>query len=1229
MNRRIFALCLGLIFLGQVVATSRADTARIVERAGKVSVTKPGAKATPAVAGQILAARDKIGTGAASRATLQMSEKWFFRVDEDTDVEITPGALGAKSREALKVALGGAFVFNREEDGDLTVQTPSATGGLRGTQLMVRVFPGGRTQMQVIEGEVEMRNDLGQILLRAGEAGESEIGAAPRKTAVISAKNLLQWALYYPAVVQFEDLTLTAEDSRHFSISMAAYRDGDLLGALDNLPPPQSAPSDAATVFRAAVMLAAGRVEASRSAMQGVTAENPGRIALERMLAAVLNLDQPTTITATTASEAMAESYYQQSRKQLGAARVAARRATELAPRSGFAWVRLAELEFSFGRTREALIALQRGLPLAPRNAQAHALRGFILSDQNQIKAAQAAFQEALRLDGGLGNGWLGLGLTKIKQGRMAEGTADLQTAATVEPLSSMFYSYHGKALADAGAGKLARKDLAMARLLDPHDPTPLLYGAILELQENRFNRSIRDLIESLEMNDNRQLYRSQFLLDQDRAVRGSNLAQIYQRNSMEDLAVREATRAVDSDYGSASAHLFLANSFDALRDPKRISLRYETAWFTEHLLADLLAPVGAGPLSQYVSQQEYSKLLETDGLGGSVRTEWRDGGHLDQFTSLFGAFGRVGFGMDFSYHRDRGFRPNNDSLRREANLKFKFQASPANVFFASANWQQEKGGDLFSTYNNGPTDPQYRFKEDESPGSLLVGWAQHWSPDAVTLLLGGRLTAVQYQSSPAIPVPEFYRRPQFFLPDFLRSGPNGLLEYSAATLRNSATPPVTTNPDGSLKFSSDFQAALAPFLGRGPVDAVFVGFPFADLFSSVVRQEIEINTAELQHLVRTERATLLVGGRWQRGTFATTSQLDLVNHANAPFFMSPAAAQNVSVAFDRRGLYAYDFFTPLSGLTLIAGAAWDRVERPENFRNLPISDRRATSERINGKIGFTWNASRRVTVRGVAAEALGGATFDQSVRLEPAQLAGFNETFRTIIPESIAGSVEAPVFRNYGLSLEGAWPTQTWWAASFQEVRETVTRTIGEFDIVNTGVLAGSAQTFPFPSGAAILPASTSEGLAYREQVFTIGMNQLVGAECALGARYRQTQSKLQETFLQVPLAAWSLADRRSSATLNELKFSADWNSPRGWFARADVNGYWQTWLQNTTEKQPAEDFWQLNIQAGHRFQSNRREIGIGVLNVTNRDYHLSPLSYLLEPPHRRTVLVNCRINF
>jgi tetratricopeptide (TPR) repeat protein len=108
----------------------------------------------------------------------------------------------------------------------------------------------------------------------------------------------------------------------------------------------------------------------------------------------------------------------------------AARKAVEESPHFGFGWARVAELEFSFGRTSSALDAVEKSLQLAPRNAAALSLKGFLLAAENRISKAVGSFDQAIAIDGALGNAWLDRGLCRIRQGEVEAGRQDLQTAA-------------------------------------------------------------------------------------------------------------------------------------------------------------------------------------------------------------------------------------------------------------------------------------------------------------------------------------------------------------------------------------------------------------------------------------------------------------------------------------------------------------------------------------------------------------------------------------------------------------------------------------------------------------------------------------------------------------------------------------------------------------------------------------------------------------------------------
>ena len=102
-----------------------------------------------------------------------------------------------------------------------------------------------------------------------------------------------------------------------------------------------------------------------------------------------------------------------------------------------------------------------------------------------------------------------------------------MQTAATLEPQRAVLRSYLGKALSNTKDYRLAERELARAKEMDANDPTAWLYSALLEQQENRINEAVSEIEHSQDLNNNRSVFRSRLLLDQDRAVRSANLAAI------------------------------------------------------------------------------------------------------------------------------------------------------------------------------------------------------------------------------------------------------------------------------------------------------------------------------------------------------------------------------------------------------------------------------------------------------------------------------------------------------------------------------------------------------------------------------------------------------------------------------------------------------------------------------------------------------------------------------
>ena len=1112
---------------------------------GKVQfAVPPRLQWVPAVTNQALNVGERLRTLLRSRATLRLTDLSILRVNELTVLEIRdPESSGKDS--LLDLREGEVFFFNREKPARMDFRTPVASGAIRGTEFRAYVAPNGRTFITLLEGEIFLSNPQGDLTLTSGEQALIEPGQRPAKTAVIDAVTAIQWCLYYPAVIPADELDL-AEPG--LESSLAAYRHGDLLQALELYPENRQPATEAERVYLAALLLAVGQAEQAR----GLAPNSP---ALLSLITTVQGKPSPLANPRSTA-EWMAASYALQANHKLEDALKAARAATQLSPQFGFAWTRVGELEFGFGRTHKAQEAIDRALELTPRNAQARALKGFLLNARNRPREALAAFDEALELDSNLGNAWLGRGLTRIRLGERELGQEDLQVAATTEPNRAFLRSYLGKAFADSGDAARADLELGRARELDPNDPTTPLYRALFLLQQNRINEAVTELERSQELNNNRALYRSTFLLDEDRAVRSANLAAIYRDAGMTEVALQEGARAVNSDYGNFSAHLFLANSYDALRDPRQVNLRYETPWYSELFIANLLAPSGVGALSQHISQQEYSRLFAGNRLGVLGGTEYLSRGDWISYFSHYGAVANSSYALDASHRTENGERVNSDFEQLTVTAKIKQHITPQDSIFVQAWYYNSDAGDVAqywdwdgtmdtpaSAIRNVPRpDFSLRLKERQEP-NLFAGYHHEWQPGNHTLLLAGRLSD------------NFDLRRSKSFSTFITS--NGV--------------PVLELPSGSA----------AP---------------------AEVHTDFTAYSIEAQQIVQARGHDFVVGSRYQTGESETEAQA---------FFLP----QSVDLDLQRFSVYGYTFLQVFDPLRVILGVTYDQLDYPANATDPPMSEREESKDKVLPKAGFYWTPTKTTTVHGLYAQSLGGVYYDTSLRLEPTQLAGFNQAFRSVVPESAAGLIPGSEFQSFGLGLEQKFPTRTYVTVAGQVLTSEADRTIGAFNIE----LSPLTPT---------VPIDLEERIDFEERSLSVIVNQLLGNHWSVGAAYRFTDAELEEDFVSLPAVFRATFDRDVRATLHQVSLFAHFNHRCGFFAQA--NSIWsQQDNRGYSPEIAGDDFWQHNAFVGYRFLRRRLEARVGILNITDENYRLNPLTLYAELPRGRTLSASLRFNF
>src|SRR5581483_1182227 len=302
-----------------------------------------------------------------------------------------------------------------------------------------------------------------------------------------------------------------------------------------------------------------------------------------------------------------------------------------------------------------------------------------------------------------------------------------IEIAVALDPTNSLLRSYVGKAYYEENSSardQLAATQFGLAKALDPNDPTPWFYDAILKQTQNRPVEALQDLQQSIARNDNRAVYRSRLALDEDAAERSVGIARIYNEVGLTRRAAVEAAYSLGVDPASYAAHRFLADAYVNL--PRR-----EISRKSELLQAQLLQPFGVQPVqprltiaefdlaavlgSPRVGPYEYSGLFDRDRLdlyaNGLI-------GNRDTFADEVIGVARgspASASVGQFHYQTRGFRPNNDSAHDA--LQALLQVAPGSVLGlqAEAVHRESRLGDTVLNFDLDSFDRTQRrqFVED------------------------------------------------------------------------------------------------------------------------------------------------------------------------------------------------------------------------------------------------------------------------------------------------------------------------------------------------------------------------------------------------------------------------------------------------------------------------------------------------------------------------------------
>lgn len=601
--------------------TCKLPAAQAVSVQGTVETAAPNTQHwTPLHQGDAICPGDRLRVDRNSRAALYLDNDTFLRLGELTTVVFPEST--AEPGGWLELLRGVAHVMSRVKN-TFEIITPYVNAAIEGTEFTVAVND-SQTEVTVLEGRVNAHNGQGSIALSDGQSVRARAGQAPVLLVMVRPRDAVHWTLFYPPVLYFDSKQARAPAQtgwrEKLDASIAAYRRGDITQAFDALSGIGDIEDTDFYAYRAELKLSVGRSVAATSDLDralALTAGDTRALALKSIIAttqndpdAALQLAQRAiSENALAAGPQIALSYAWQARAELDRARAAAEAAVTAEPGNALAWSRLAELQLMVRDVRDALKSAQRATELDPANAQTRTTLGFANLIRLDSEAAKKAFESAAGLSEAAPLPRLGLGLALIHAGHLAAGRHQIEIAANLDPFNALIRSYLGKSYYEEKRVKDANTQFALAKALDPLDPTAWFYDAILRQTDNRPVEALDDLQTAIALNDNRAVYRSRLLLDQDKASRDANLARVYDDLGFQQLALNESRKSLSTDPGNPSAHRFLSDAYTNVP-------RHEIARVSERLQSQLLQPATVVPVSPSGGE---AKLLAFEGTGAST----------------------------------------------------------------------------------------------------------------------------------------------------------------------------------------------------------------------------------------------------------------------------------------------------------------------------------------------------------------------------------------------------------------------------------------------------------------------------------------------------------------------------------------------------------------------------------------------------------------------------------
>lgn len=535
-----------VILLGQNAfpqAISAQPLKRTAPLSGKITATKGGEQATllprktwqRAVRQQDLKAGDILRTKAAGTLAIVFVDGTQVRLGRNSVMVVRQ--VSKSGRSSLSLQRGRAWGRSPRNRSNLSIETPSATAAIRGTEWAINA-DAESSQLQVFSGTVELSNDAGSLTVEAGQAATVLLGQAPTRTVLVNPDGREQM-LYFVNLAN--GLNLLGNDSDTFISArrLAAGGDWEAASRLFDELARSDDPSDNAAGIYGGYVTAMQQGEDPAPPMLDQTAESYLALTLIAAYAGDLRsakgnaekgieafpdaaplyqakadvealLGEPEAAIATMAAARAA--FPDDNMLAIGEANLlrdyggkpkAARDLVQpiLAadPDNFLAQKAQAKNWMAIGGLKEADMLVTRTLTARPYDAELVSMRAEILLQQNRLSDAKTEIDKALEMDAG--NALAGNALAQYwrRKDRLDEALAASLAASAHNPDYGEGFLGLAQVHLEMGETGLAEQQFDAADRLDPLNPAIALARTGVALQDFAADDAIVNAREALD----------------------------------------------------------------------------------------------------------------------------------------------------------------------------------------------------------------------------------------------------------------------------------------------------------------------------------------------------------------------------------------------------------------------------------------------------------------------------------------------------------------------------------------------------------------------------------------------------------------------------------------------------------------------------------------------------------------------------------------------------------